>query len=74
MAPDDNCLPNARHVKFSFLLQTENTATVGSKLHVQFYPILKYACHFLHYYDFNSLFFFSVNCHSGLRVGSLEMF
>jgi len=36
-----NCLSNTRHVKFSFLLRAENTATVGSKLHVQFYPILK---------------------------------
>jgi len=52
VAPDDNwldfkmCFPikylsNTRHVKFNFLLQAENTATVGSKLHVQFFPTFK---------------------------------
>jgi hypothetical protein len=52
VAPDDNWLgfkicfqikylSNTRRVKFKFLLYAENTATVGSKLHVQFFPSLK---------------------------------
>jgi hypothetical protein len=59
VATDDNwldfkiCFPikylsNTRRVKFNFLLYAENTATLGSKLHVQFFPSLKYACHFLY--------------------------
>jgi hypothetical protein len=75
VAPDNNWLDfkvcfqikylsNTRHVKFNFLLYTENTATVRTKLHVHFFPTLKYACHFLCFFVIFIHFFFQcVNCH-----------
>jgi hypothetical protein len=65
VAPDDNWLDfkiffpskylsNTRHAKFNlfFVIYAENTATVESKLHTQFFSTLKYACHVIFFNDF----------------------